>query len=121
MMGGGAGSITACVLVLILGFDQHTAQGSALLAMIPAGIAGALAHWRLDNVRGSTLVGLLPGVLVGTFLGGTVAHFLNDTNLRLLFTAFLFLLGIRYLSSKAPGSLTNNHDFAPGMDRESPD
>lgn len=121
MMGGGAGSITACVLVLFLGFDQHTAQGCALLAMIPAGITGALAHWRLNNVRGGTLASLLPGVLVGTFSGGTAAHFLNDTNLRLLFTAFLFLLGIRYLGSKAPAALANDRNLAPGIDRGSSD
>jgi hypothetical protein len=119
MMGGGAGSITACVLVLFLGFNQHTAQGSALLAMIPAAITGALAHWRLNNVRGGTLASLLPGVLVGTFLGGSAAHFLNDTNLRLLFTAFLLLLGIRYLSSRAPSTLANDRDLTPGMDRRS--
>ncbi len=102
MMGGGAGSVTACVLVLFLGFDQHTAQGSALLAMVPAGISGALAHWRLKNVRGGTLASMLPGVLVGTYLGGTFANFINDKNLRLIFTTFLFLLGIRYFRSKAP-------------------
>ncbi|RTI51198.1 permease, partial [Thermus scotoductus] len=36
MMGVGGGTIMVPAMVLVLGMDQHTAQGTSLLAMVPA-------------------------------------------------------------------------------------
>lgn len=41
MMGVGGGSIMVPALVLLVGHSQYTAQGSSLLAMVPAGSVGA--------------------------------------------------------------------------------
>lgn len=95
MMGVGGGSIMVPALVLLVGLNQYSAQGSSLLAMVPAGGVGAYTHWRLGNVVTGVLIGLIPGILVGTFLGGTLAHLLTEANLRLIFAAVLIWLGIR--------------------------
>jgi uncharacterized membrane protein YfcA len=95
MMGVGGGSIMVPALVLLVGLNQYTAQGSSLLAMVPAGTAGALTHWRLGNVVTKILLGLITGIMVGTFLGGSLAHFLTEANLRLVFAAVLIWLGLR--------------------------
>jgi uncharacterized membrane protein YfcA len=104
MMGVGGGTIMVPAMVLLAGFPQHTAQGTSLLAMVPAGGVGAYTHWKLGNVRTNLLMGLIPGILIGTYLGGTLAHFLSDGTLRLVFAAVLIWTGVRYLKSVRPES-----------------
>ncbi|MCL2337520.1 MAG: sulfite exporter TauE/SafE family protein [Firmicutes bacterium] len=102
MMGVGGGSIMVPAMVLLAGFTQQTAQGTSLLAMVPAGGVGAFTHWRLGNVKADILPGLIPGILVGTFLGGSFAHILPEVALRLVFAAVLIWTGIGYLRTAKP-------------------
>ncbi len=101
MMGVGGGSIMVPALVLLAGHTQHMAQGSSLLAMVPAGSVGAYTHWRLGNVVTRVLPGLIPGVFIGTYFGGSLAHLLTEANLRLIFAAVLIWLGIRDIRAAA--------------------
>jgi hypothetical protein len=102
MMGVGGGTIMVPAMVLLAGFGQHTAQGSSLLAMVPAGTVGAFTHWRLGNVITSLLPGLIPGVLIGTYFGGSLALVLPEATLRVIFAAVLTWTGIRYLRTPRP-------------------
>jgi len=104
MMGIGGGAIMVSAMVLLAGFSQHTAQGSSLLAMVPAGGVGAFTHWRLGNVSSQLLHGLIPGIIMGTYFGGSLAHFLPEGILRILFAVVLILIGVRYVVTKAPES-----------------
>jgi uncharacterized membrane protein YfcA len=103
MMGVGGGTIMVPVMVLLAGFSQHTAQGSSLLAMVPAGGVGAFAHRRLGNVAAGLLPGLIPGILLGTYLGGSFAHILAEGILRIVFAAVLVWTGVRYLQTSSAG------------------
>lgn len=102
MMGVGGGTIMVPSMVLLAGFSQHTAQGSSLLAMVPAGGVGAFTHWRLGNVNTGILTGLVPGILIGTFLGGSLAHIISEDILRIIFAAVLIWTGVRYLRAPVP-------------------
>ncbi len=100
MMGVGGGTIMVPAMVLLAGFTQHTAQGSSLLAMAPAGAAGAFTYWKRGNVQTDVLPGLIPGILIGTYLGGTLAHVFSDRMLTIVFVGVLIWTGIRYLRTK---------------------
>lgn len=89
-------------MVLLAGITQHTAQGSSLLAMIPAGGVGAYTHWRLGNVRTNILPGLIVGILIGTYIGGSFANVLSESTLRILFAAMLIWTGQKYLRTPVP-------------------
>jgi uncharacterized protein len=102
MMGVGGGTIMVPAMVLLLGFTQHMAQGSSLLAMVPIGIVGAYAHWRLGNVKTDLLPGLVPGILIGTFAAGFFTQFLSQETLRIIFAAVLIWTGMKYLKARAP-------------------
>jgi uncharacterized membrane protein YfcA len=102
MMGVGGGAVMIPAMVLLAGFDQHLAQGTSLLVMVPAGGTGAYTHWRLGNVRKDVLRGLVPGVMIGSVLGGSFAHLLSDRSLRTLFAGLLLWTGVRYLRTKRP-------------------
>ncbi|MBM4284179.1 MAG: sulfite exporter TauE/SafE family protein [Deltaproteobacteria bacterium] len=95
MMGVGGGSIMVPAMVLLAGFGQHGAQGTSLLAMVPAGAVGAVTHARLGNVVTPLLPGLIPGIIVGTCLGGILAHLLSEGALRIIFAVILTWQGIR--------------------------
>ena len=102
MMGVGGGAIMVPAMVLLLGFNQYTAQGSSLLAMIPGSSVGAFTHWRLGNVKTQLLPGLIAGVIVGTYVGGSIANMLPERELQLMFCALLVWSGIRYVRTRIP-------------------
>jgi len=102
MMGVGGGTIMVPAMVLLLGFSQQAANGTSLLTMIPAGTMGAWTHYRLQNVQTNLLIGLIPGILVGGFLGGEIANSIPELYLRLLFAAVLVWTGARYLRARPP-------------------
>ena len=108
MMGVGGGAIMIPAMVLLAGFDQHVAQGTSLLVMVPSGGTGAYTHWKLGNVRTAILPGIVTGVLVGTWLGGTFAHTLSDGVLRAIFAVLLIWTGIKYLRTIPQASLVSS-------------
>lgn len=113
MMGVGGGTIMVPAMVLLAGFTQYTAQGSSLLAMVPAGGVGAFTHWRLGNINAGILPGLIPGILIGTYIGGSFAHILSEGALRLIFAAVLIWTGIRYLRTAKPLAEKEHESDAP--------
>ncbi len=103
IMGGGGGAVSIPAMVLLAGFSQHLAQGTSLLVMIPAGATAAWTYWQRGNVDRELLKGLIPGILIGTYAGATVAGYLPDANLRYIFALMLFWIGIRYVWMPPPG------------------
>lgn len=102
LMGVGGGTIMVPAMILIAGFSQHVAQGTALLVMIPTGFVGALTHWRLGNVSKDLLFGIVPGILLGAFLGGNIAQVIPDDPLRWLFVLMAVYMGWRYVRTVSP-------------------
>jgi len=102
MMGVGGGTIMVPAMVLLAGFTQHVAQGTSLLVMVPTGAVGAFTHWKLGNVAAEILFGLIPGILLGTYLGGNLAHIIPDNTLRLIFAFIIIFLGFRYFKISSP-------------------
>jgi uncharacterized membrane protein YfcA len=51
MLGIGGGTIVIPGMVLLLGTDQHVAQGISLTAMLLTALVGAFIHFRQKNVR----------------------------------------------------------------------
>jgi hypothetical protein len=102
MMGVGGGTIMVPAMVLLAGFTQHVAQGTSLLVMVPAGSVDAFTHWKLGNVAAGILFALIPGILLGTYLGGNLAHLFSDNTLRLIFVIIIIFLGVRYVKTPAP-------------------
>lgn len=99
MMGVGGGSMMVPAMVLLAGMGQHVAQGTSLLAMVPAGISGTRTHWKFGNVGTGLIPGLLFGVVIGSFLGGTIAILFDERILRTILAVTLALYGSRYLKT----------------------
>jgi uncharacterized membrane protein YfcA len=74
--------------------------------MVPAGGVGAFTHWKMGNMATGILFGLVPGIILGAYLGGHIAHFIPDTPLRLAFIAIIIFIGIRYVRSVKPDDVS---------------
>jgi uncharacterized protein len=102
MMGVGGGTIMIPVMVILIGLTQHVAQGTSLLVMVPTGSIGAFTHWKMGNVEAGILWGLIPGIILGTYIGGNIANTIPNDTLRLIFASILIIVGIRYFGISLP-------------------
>jgi uncharacterized protein len=94
LVGIGGGTLLIPLLVLIFGFEQHRAQGTSLVALVPpTGLLAFLAYYHAHEV--DVRVGLLviPGIFVGGWLGGELANALSAKKMRMTFALFLLVLG----------------------------
>lgn len=106
LLGVGGGALMVPLLVIGLGMPQHLAQGTSLAAMVPGGAAGTVAHIRKRSVRWDAVLGLVPGITSGTWVGGRLALGLPGATLRIVFAAVLVVLGARYLKQTGKGNVS---------------
>jgi hypothetical protein len=95
LLGIGGGILVVLLLVMVLGYEQHRAQGTSLIALVPpTGLLGFLAYYRAHEVDLRIGLLLIPGIFLGGLLGGKLATKLSARKMRLVFAGFLFVLGI---------------------------
>ncbi len=93
MLGVGGGVVFVPALVLFAGLDQHGAEATSLLAIIPVAIVGTWRQDRYGNVRRRAALQMSLLAAVGAFAGVQIADALSGRTLRdafavlLLFTA----------------------------------
>jgi uncharacterized protein len=92
LLGIGGGLLMVPAMVLALGFDQHVAQGTSLVVIIPAALAGTATHYRSGrvSVRDAALLAL--GGIAGAAIGSTSALSVDDALLRRFFGVFLLVV-----------------------------
>jgi hypothetical protein len=95
LLGIGGGALVVPLLVLVFGFEQHRAQGTSLIALVPpTGLLGFLTYYRAHEVDLRMGLLIIPGVFLGGLLGGKLAAKLSARKMRLVFAGFLLVLGI---------------------------
>lgn len=95
LFGVGGGVLLVPLLVLLLHFEQHRAQGTSLVALVPpTGLLAFLAYYRAHQVSVPTGLLIIPGVFLGGILGGRIAMKLSADRMRRLFALILFVLGV---------------------------
>jgi uncharacterized membrane protein YfcA len=92
LLGVGGGVLFVPGLVLFLGLDQHQAEATSLLAIVPVALLGTYRQDRYGNVqRGDALLlGLLS--LAGAAGGVALANALTGAFLRDAFAALIMLV-----------------------------
>ena len=115
LMGIGGGIVMVPAMTLLLGVEQHVAQGISLLVIVPTAIVGATTHFRHGNVdlKIATTLGLFS--ILGGLLGSQVAQGLERQWLQLLFGLLLLYTGSRMLGLRMGGKQEKNIvDAKPG-------
>ena len=104
LFGIGGGVIMVPILGLLLGFSQHRAQGTSLVALIPpTGLLAVLAYSKAGYVSWQTGLLLIPGVFLGGIAGGNLAKRIPAAKMRRTFAVMIFLLGIWQVYSAVRG------------------
>lgn len=94
LFGVGGGIVLIPLLVLLFHFEQHKAQGTSLVALVPpTGLLAFLKYWEAGYVNWYVGLALMPGVVVGGIVGSNIAQRISPKWMRRAFAAFLFVLG----------------------------
>jgi uncharacterized membrane protein YfcA len=94
LFGVGGGLVMVPFMVLALGSDQHLAEGTSLLVIVPTAIVGVTAHARRGYVSFKHAALLATGGVGGSYLGATLALQVEDDILRVILGLFLALTGV---------------------------
>ena len=97
MLGIGGSTIAIPGMVLLLGVEQHTAQGVALSAMTLTALVGAFVHYRQKNVELSMAMWIAPSAVAFSLLGAWAAGVVAAEWLARAFAIALLVIGCRML------------------------
>ncbi len=104
LFGIGGGVILVPLLGLLLGFSQHRAQGTSLVALIPpTGLLAVIAYAKSGYVSWKIGLLLIPGLFLGGIAGGSLAKMIPAARMRRIFAALIFMLGIWQMFSAFRG------------------
>ncbi|MDR2697904.1 MAG: sulfite exporter TauE/SafE family protein [Holophagales bacterium] len=107
LFGVGGGFVMIPLLSLLLGLDQHRAQGTTLaIMMMPVGLPGILQYRKRGIKWNLKIVGLIvSGFMCGVSLGSFIANQIPQLPLRISFTAFLmFMAAYGWFRHEASGA-----------------
>lgn len=100
LLGIGGAIIMVPALIFILGFGQHTAQGTTLIAMIPPiGILAAIEYYRAGHADIKTAAIIAAFFIVGAFMGSKIALKIDPYVLRKIFGFLLLYISVRMIVS----------------------
>src|SRR5437899_12318885 len=116
MFGVGGGVLLVPLIGLLVAFEQHRAQGTSLIALIPpTGVLALLAYSKEGFVSWKTGLLLIPGVFLGGIAGGKIAKWIEPRKMRQIFVGILFALG----AIQAFSAWWRYGRFIPMVDRHS--
>lgn len=97
MFGIGGGLIIVPALVILFGFEQKTATGTSLFALLlPVGIFAVLDYASRNKVHWWYGFLITPGLLLGAKVGAWMTRGLSDLMLKRVYAAFLVVVAIYY-------------------------
>ena len=100
LLGIGGGLVMVPAMVLVLGFDQHVAQGTSLLVIIPAALSGSYTHYRHGRVSLRDAAALAVGGVIAASIGSVLALSVDEAILRKLFAVFLLVVAARMIVTR---------------------
>ena len=95
LLGIGGGVVLVPALVYLLRYDQHMAQGTSLLILLPPIGLGALReYWKNGQVDLSSGIYCAAGFLIGGYGGGKIAVPMPSNVLKAIFGCFLMMSAV---------------------------
>ena len=96
-LGVGGGAIFVPAMVLLLGTEQHTAQGISLWVIVFSAVVGASTHYRQGTVDLVAARWIAPVAVPAGIAGSLVAAAMSQENLQTTFAIVLLLIGLQML------------------------
>jgi uncharacterized membrane protein YfcA len=109
MLGIGGGLVIVPMLVFAFGWQHfpdpvimHLALGTSMASIIFTSVSSFWAHHKRGAVQWIVVRRIVPGILVGTFLGSCFAARLSTSFLKGFFVIFLYYVGAQMLVNRKP-------------------
>jgi uncharacterized membrane protein YfcA len=106
MLGIGGGAIYIPAMVLLMGVNQHDAQGASLAAIVATGLVGGITHWRQGNVEARVVRYVAPIAIVAGFGAAFLADALDATVLQRIFAVVVLYLALNMIIGTLRGGRT---------------
>lgn len=95
LLGIGGGAVLVPAMVYLLRMDQHMAQGTSLLILLPPlGLGALIAYWKRGQVDLVAGIMCALGMLLGGYFGSRIAIPLSSRSLKGFFGSFLMLVAL---------------------------
>ena len=111
LLGIGGGMVMVPAMVLLLGVDQHTAQGVSLAAIMPTALTGMFLHHNMGNVEPRVAKWVGAGAIGGGIAGAGTAALLPGRTLKLVFGVFLVVMSV-LMALKKHGSRVQDSEIS---------
>jgi len=97
-------------LVLVMGLDQHTAQGTVLTMMLgPMSLMALLSLWKETKSQWKNIVIGIVSYAVFSYFGALLAFRLDEAHLKKYFAVMLILTAVFQLLNNRAEENTNTH------------
>jgi len=101
IVGIGGGLIMIPMMMIFLGLNQHTAQGTSLAVMLPPiGIMAALSYYKAGYVEWKYALIIAATFIIGGYFGAKFAVSISPNLLKKVFGAVLLVAAIKMIFGK---------------------
>ena len=101
MLGIGGAIVMIPALVFLMGFSQHSAQGTSLAVMLPPiGILAAYNYYKAGHVNLKFALILAAAFIIGSYFGSKIALNVPQQILKKIFSVLLLIVAVRMLFVK---------------------
>ncbi|MES2836140.1 MAG: sulfite exporter TauE/SafE family protein [Bacteroidota bacterium] len=101
LVGIGGGVVIVPLLVYLLSYNQHLAQGTTLfMFLFPIGILAVFNYYKNGSVDWKTAAIISSTFIIGAYLGSKTALKIDQAMLKKIFGGFLLLLAIKLILGK---------------------
>lgn len=98
LLGIGGGIIVVPLLVLLLGYSQHTAQGTSLAMLLPPiRLLAVINYYQNGDVNIKAAIILIITFLIGSFISSKFAISIDENILKKGFAIFMLIYAIYVL------------------------
>jgi uncharacterized membrane protein YfcA len=95
LFGVGGGVLLVPLLVGLLGFEQHVAQGTSLVALVPpTGLLAFMNYAAAGHVSWRVGLWIMPGIFLGGLAGAHFAEELTTRRLRSVLVVLVLVIGV---------------------------
>jgi uncharacterized protein len=109
LLGIGGGLVIVPMLVFCFtregfahGHLMHIALGTSMASIIFTSVSSFLSHHKRGAVIWDIVIRIIPGILLGTFIGAWIASRMSTNSLKAFFVVFLYYVAIQLLLDKKP-------------------
>jgi len=100
LLGVGGGVVMVPLMGLVLGIEQHLAQGISMVVIVPTSLVAIwqLRKKKLVDYRSAGL--FAGGAIVGAILSSNFVQYISGEDLKKIFGVFIIYAGIRMIIGK---------------------